>query len=48
MSKSGRREVKWGGRFNVTARNKGIEKECFGNSIYINKIKVLDIDKPEL
>lgn len=49
MSKSGRREVKWGGRFNVTARNTGIEEECFGiNSIYINQIKVLDMDEPEL
>ena len=49
MSKSGRREVKRGGRFNVTARNKGNEEECFGiDSIDINQIKVVDTDEPEL
>lgn len=27
----------------------GVEEECFGiNSIYINQIKVLDMDEPEL
>lgn len=42
-------EVKWGGRLNVTARNSGIEEECFGiNPVYINQIKIPDMDEPAL
>lgn len=34
---------------NVTISFEGIETECFGIiSVYINQIKVVDMDEPEL